>query len=105
MKTTAANSRFKKLAVQWLNEHLLFLTSVVLTDSLVLPNRQLLKPANRCDLLSLFHLLISNLRGCLKHAYIYESCASICGQTQTLKELNVTTNWIACNFLVTNLAL
>ena len=47
MKTTAANSGFKKLAVQWLNEHLLFLTSVVLADSLVLPNRQLLKPANR----------------------------------------------------------
>jgi len=41
------NSGFKKLAVQWLNEHLSFVSSVVLADSLVLRNRQLLKPANR----------------------------------------------------------
>ena len=43
----AHNSGFKKLAVQWLNEHLFFVSSVVLVDSLVLRNRQLLKPANR----------------------------------------------------------
>jgi hypothetical protein len=41
------NSGFKKLAVQWLNEHLCFVSSVVLADSFVLRNRQLLKPANR----------------------------------------------------------
>ena len=41
------NSGFKKLAVQWLNEHLCFVSSVVLADSFVLRNRQLLKPAKR----------------------------------------------------------
>jgi hypothetical protein len=41
------NSGFKKLAVQWLNEHLCFVSSAVLADSFVLRNRQLLKPANR----------------------------------------------------------
>ena len=43
----AANSGFKKLAVQWLNEALYFVSSSVVADSLVLRNRQLLKPANR----------------------------------------------------------
>jgi hypothetical protein len=42
------NSGFKKLAVQWLNEHLFFASSVVLADSFVLRNRQHLKPAKRC---------------------------------------------------------
>jgi hypothetical protein len=42
-----AHSGFKKLAVQWLNEHLSFVSSVVLADSFVLRNRQLLKPAKR----------------------------------------------------------
>jgi hypothetical protein len=42
-----ANSGFKKLAVQWLIEHLCFVSSVVLADSFVLRNRQLLKPAKR----------------------------------------------------------
>ena len=46
-KQQAANSGFKKLAVQWLNEHLCFVSSVVLADSFVLRNRQLLKPAKR----------------------------------------------------------
>ena len=41
------NSGFKKLAVQWLIEHLCFVSSSVLADSFVLRNRQLLKPANR----------------------------------------------------------
>jgi len=31
---TTANSGFKKLAVQWLNEHLFFVSSVALADSL-----------------------------------------------------------------------
>jgi len=44
----AHNSGFKKLAVQWLNQHLFFVSSSVLADSFVLRNRQLLKPANRC---------------------------------------------------------
>jgi hypothetical protein len=42
-----ANSGFKKLAAQWLNEHLFLVSSVVLADSFVLRNRQLLKPAKR----------------------------------------------------------
>jgi len=43
----AANSTYKKLAVQWLNEALCFVSSSVLADSLVLRNRQLLVAANR----------------------------------------------------------
>ena len=38
---------FKKLAVQWFNEVLCFVSSPVLADSFVLRNRQLLKPAKR----------------------------------------------------------
>ena len=41
------NSGFKKLAVQWLNEHLCFVSSSVVADSFVLRNRQLLKPPKR----------------------------------------------------------
>ena len=41
------NSGFKKWAVTWLNELLRLVSSSVLADSLVLRNRQLLKPANR----------------------------------------------------------
>jgi hypothetical protein len=41
------NSGFKKLAVQWLIEHLSFVSSSVVADSFVLRNRQLLKPAKR----------------------------------------------------------
>ena len=42
-----ANSTYKKLAVQWLNEVLCFVSSSVLADSFVLRNRQLLIAANR----------------------------------------------------------
>jgi|GEM_PF-6295794 len=42
------NSTYKKLAVQWLNEALCFVSSSVLADSFVLRNRQLLLAANRC---------------------------------------------------------
>jgi hypothetical protein len=48
MRKTTANNGFKKLAVQWLNEHLFFASSVVLADNFVLRKRQLLKPANSC---------------------------------------------------------
>jgi len=41
------NISYKKLAVQWLNEALCIVSSSVLADSLVLRNRQLLKPAKR----------------------------------------------------------
>jgi hypothetical protein len=41
------NSTYKKLAVQWLNEALCFVSSSVLADRLVLRNRQLLVAANR----------------------------------------------------------
>ncbi|MDO9155094.1 MAG: hypothetical protein Q7U47_15530 [Paludibacter sp.] len=37
----AANSTYKKLAVQWLNEVLFFVSSSVVADSLVLRNRHL----------------------------------------------------------------
>jgi hypothetical protein len=43
-----ANSTYKKLAVQWLNEALCFVSSFVVADNLVLRNRQLLLAANRC---------------------------------------------------------
>jgi len=43
----AHNSTYKKLAVQWLNEVLRFVSSFVVADSLVLRNRQLLVAANR----------------------------------------------------------
>jgi hypothetical protein len=42
-----ANSTYKKLAVQWLNEALCFVSSSVLADIFVLQNRQLLVAANR----------------------------------------------------------
>jgi len=45
--TAAANSGFKKLAVQWLNEHSTSHQHLWWLDSFVLRNRQLLKPANR----------------------------------------------------------
>jgi hypothetical protein len=46
-KTPAGNSTYKKLAVQWLNEALCFVSSSVLADSFVLRNRQLLVAAKR----------------------------------------------------------
>jgi len=48
VKERTANSTYKKLAVQWLNEALCFISSFVVADSLVLRNRQLLVAANRC---------------------------------------------------------
>jgi len=42
-----ANSGFKKLAVQWLNEVQFFNQTFVQVDSFVLRNRQLLIAANR----------------------------------------------------------
>jgi len=47
-RKAAANSTYKKLAVQWLNEALCFVSSFVVADSSVLRNRQLLVAANRC---------------------------------------------------------
>ena len=41
------NSTYKKLAVQWLNEALCFVSSAVLADGFVLRNRQLLVAAKR----------------------------------------------------------
>jgi hypothetical protein len=37
-RTAAGNSTYKKLAVQWLNEALCIVSSVVLAESLVLKN-------------------------------------------------------------------
>jgi len=41
------NNTYKKLAVQWLNETLCFVSSFVVAESLVLRNRQLLVAAKR----------------------------------------------------------
>jgi len=46
-RRAADNSTYKKLAVQWLNEALCFVSSFVVADSFVLRNRQLLVAANR----------------------------------------------------------
>jgi len=46
-RKTAYNSTYKKLAVQWLDEALCFVSSFVVADSLLLRNRQLLVAANR----------------------------------------------------------
>jgi len=46
MRTTGYNSTYKKLAVQWLNKALCFVSSFVVADSFVLRNRQLLVAAN-----------------------------------------------------------
>jgi len=43
----AHNSTYKKLAVQWLNEALCFVSSFVVADSFLLRNRQLLVAAKR----------------------------------------------------------
>lgn len=44
----AANSSYKKLAVQWLHSALCFVSSSVVSDSFHLRNRQLLLAAKRC---------------------------------------------------------
>jgi len=46
-RRTADNSTYKKLAVQWLNEALCFVSSFVVAESFVLRNRQLLVAAKR----------------------------------------------------------
>ena len=46
-RSTGYNSTYKKLAVQWLNEALCFVSGLVVADSLVLRNRQLLVAAFR----------------------------------------------------------
>jgi len=47
IESPAGNSSYKKLAVQWLNEALCFVSSSVLAESFVLRNRQLLVAAKR----------------------------------------------------------
>jgi hypothetical protein len=46
-KTPAGNSIYKKLAVQWLDEALCFVSSSVVADNFRLRNRQFLVDANR----------------------------------------------------------
>jgi hypothetical protein len=46
-RTPAFNSTYKKLAVQWLNEALCFVSSSAVADSFRLRNHQLLVAANR----------------------------------------------------------
>jgi hypothetical protein len=47
IRMPAANSTYKKLAVQWLHEALCFESSSVVADSFHLRNRQLLVAAKR----------------------------------------------------------
>jgi len=47
VRKPAGNSTYKKLAVQWLNEALCFVSSFVVADSLVLRKRQLLVAPKR----------------------------------------------------------
>jgi hypothetical protein len=47
-RKTPYNSTYKKLAVQWLNDALCFVSSFVVAESFRLRNRQLLVAANRC---------------------------------------------------------
>jgi hypothetical protein len=47
MPMLGTHSTYKKLAVQWLNEALCFVSSFVVADNFVLRNRQLLVAANR----------------------------------------------------------
>jgi hypothetical protein len=47
IRKAAYNSTYKKLAVQWLNEALCFVSSSVLAGSFRLRNRQLLVAAKR----------------------------------------------------------
>jgi len=47
-ESTGYNSTYKKLAVQWLNEALYFVSSSLVADSFRLRNRQLLVAAKRC---------------------------------------------------------
>jgi len=46
-RKTGYNSTYNKLAVQWLNEALCFVSSFVVAERFVLRNRQLLLAANR----------------------------------------------------------
>jgi hypothetical protein len=59
-KKTTANSTYKKLAVQWLNETLCFVSSSVVADSFVLRNRQLLVAAKRYDAIKMDDTLKPN---------------------------------------------
>ncbi|MBM3456033.1 MAG: hypothetical protein FJX80_12970 [Bacteroidetes bacterium] len=47
LRSTAYNSTYKKLAVQWLNKALCFVSSLVVADSFRLRNSQLLVADNR----------------------------------------------------------
>jgi hypothetical protein len=47
MRRTADNKGLAKVAVQWLIEHLCFVSSAVLADSFVLRNRHLRQAPNR----------------------------------------------------------
>jgi len=46
-RKTGANGRLAKVAVQWLNEALCFVSSFIVAESSVLRNRQLLVAAKR----------------------------------------------------------
>jgi hypothetical protein len=72
----AANSTYKKLAVQWLNEALCFVLSFVVAESFVLRNRQLLVAAKRQAVKKLrFSLIYLKIHPCIiKYSLAKQAC-------------------------------
>ncbi len=60
-RRASGNKGLAKVAVQWLIEHLYFVSSAVLADSFVLPNRQLLKPAFQDKKRVFYQLFLSSI--------------------------------------------
>jgi hypothetical protein len=66
-RTTAYNSTYPKVAVQWLNQAFCFYQSLCLVDSEVLGNRHLRVAANRyaqpyCDTTSSIHFTFDRIQ-------------------------------------------
>ena len=96
-----ANSTYKKLAVQWLNEALCFVSSSVVADSLVLRNRQLLVAANRYAqfmthiMKTIFILLTTILVSCGQQNYEHKNLNEIAKELNALcpKMVDDGTRW------------
>ena len=98
-KQRPANSTYKKLAVQWLNEALCFVSSFVVVDSSVLRNRQLLVAANRSGAyVKDMHELLTQFQG-------PDSMNSIRPPLYTLKKLSeyLVRNTMIRNIVVRNM--
>ena len=85
---TPYNSTYKKLAVQWLNQALYFVSSSVLADSFVLRNRQLLIAAKRWRALKmkkLLYILTIFLFGCNNNGQVENSSDKVQQDSTTQK--------------------